>query len=133
MAKADEIYELDGASPAAASTAPADAGRRVNEDGSVTLTLLYPVRIQYRNGTEEREEVLKELTLRRSNGGDLRHILRLKGDEEKILVTLFQRLTGLAGGRGDDAFNKLDAVDCGRFSAEVQVFLQQFQETGKTF
>lgn len=124
MANSDEIHALDDEAPAAAGTV--DELRQENGDGSVTLTLKYPVRAQFKRDGIEREENINELRIRRANGGDLRMVMRLQKDEEKVIVELFKRLTG----QPEAVFDKLDADDITRFSEEVERFLPQPPVTG---
>ncbi|MDX2094364.1 MAG: hypothetical protein SFW64_00230 [Alphaproteobacteria bacterium] len=122
----DDIYNLDDNAAGVAATAP-DEMRHENADGSVTLTLKYPPRVKFRREGEERDETIRELRIRRANGGDLRQVIRFQKDEEKVVMLLFVRLTGYP----DPVFDKLDAEDAMRFFAEVQDFLERALPTGK--
>lgn len=132
---ASEIYNLDdvpsdeSAITAGSSTDTVDELRQENEDGSITLTLKYPVRIQYKRDGRERDETIEQLNIRRANGGDVRMTLRLQNDEEKLIVELFKRLTRLP----ETAFDHLDADDFVRFSKEVERFFPESRPTGKKF
>lgn len=104
-----------------------ESSRTENADGSVTIALLYPFALKFRQNGIERDEEISELKIRRATGADLRLMLRHQKDEEKLLITLFSRLTGLA----EAAFDKLDIEDFARFQEEVQHFLELPQLTGK--
>ena len=123
MAK-DEIHELDESE--AAAPASVTELRQENADGSITLTLKYPPRVQYKRDGQERDETIEQLRIRRANGGDLRMVMRHQKDEEKVIVLLFTRLTGLP----EVVFDRIDADDITRFSAEVERFLPQPPQTG---
>lgn len=120
-----KIHDLDEGTQAAAPAVQDDM-RQENGDGTVTITLKHPVRARFRVNNQDREEEISELRVRRANGGDLRMVMRLKNDEEKLMVTLFTNLTG----RPAPVFDQLDADDILRFYDEVQRFLPQSPETG---
>jgi hypothetical protein len=122
----DEIHDLDDTIEAGTVTAPQDDLRSENDDGTVTLTLKYPVSAKFRQNNQERDENFTAVTIRRANGGDLREVIKHQKDEERVVVLLFTRLTGLPS----TVFDKLDAEDCMRFYEEVQRFLPQSRQTG---
>jgi hypothetical protein len=125
MAKS-EIYPLDDI--VAATEEAALRIRCANPDGSLTLQLDHPVQVPLRvNGTETIKEV-SELTIRRPNGADLRALLRVKNDEEQVLIMMFTRLTG----EHVSVFDRLDFDDVARFTQEAESFLNSSLLTGPT-
>lgn len=111
------------------SVSDANNQRTLNDDGSVTIKLGYPVTVQFRQQGNEREQTFHEMRIRRITGADLRMTLRHQKDEEKLLTLLFMSLTGLP----EAAFNSLDAADIGLFQKETERFLEAFQDgTGKS-
>lgn len=123
----DTVYDLDNTAvlmaeePAINGGEEVDSGRVVNDDGSVTLTLKYTVKLGLKSPAsgQVREEVIDTITVKRVKGATLRALMRNNKDEEKCLMLLWKNLTGLH----DDVFDRLDAADVERFTAEVKDFL----------
>lgn len=89
-----------------------------NEDGTVTMTLDYPITETVRRGQETITNVVNEVKFRRINAGDLKAVANLKQEGDRMEV-LFIRTTGLAA----PTFSKLDAVDLVDGMAVIEGFL----------
>lgn len=104
----DEVKALLGQLVQAQEPTEEEEGRiERHDDGSVTLTLMYPVTITMKPvGGIERTEEISTLTFRRINGGDLIEAQKVK-DEFEQSVTMFTRLSGITR----VVYGKLDATD----------------------
>ncbi|MBM3619028.1 MAG: hypothetical protein FJX23_10865, partial [Alphaproteobacteria bacterium] len=85
---------------------------RENGDGTRSVTLKFPVVLEYGNSQGSRKETISSLNIRRLNGKVMRDLLRCKGDEEKALLVLFTQLTG----QPEAVFDLLDIEDIAGFS-----------------
>lgn len=95
------------------------ASKVVNhDDGTVTMTLDYPVTETFRRGPETHTNVIDKVTFRRIKAGDLKAVANLKNDGDRM-EALFIRTTGLAA----PTFAKIDAVDFADGVAVIEGFL----------
>lgn len=123
-----EIYDLDGTDQA---QVPADlihvAGIIKHDDGSVTLPLLYPVEIKTQvQGGAPQTDTIRELTIRRPKGGDLRAVASLT-DTGLMIAAMFKRLAGM-----DVAvFDKLELEDALAVQEVIGNFFPASPVTGK--
>jgi len=110
------------------SAVDADAAEYVtsNADGTVTLTLQFPVAATLRGPLGERAETYDHLTFRRPNGADLRKIGSLDAISASALLVC--RLAGVP----DKVFDVLDGADAMRASEVVADFLPSSRRAGKT-
>jgi Phage tail assembly chaperone proteins, E, or 41 or 14 len=98
-----------------------------NDDGTLTYRLRFPVSVKYRQGSQERQENITELTFRRVTGADLRAIGKFKDDMD-IMTTLFTRLSNT----NPVIFDQLDAEDIERATKAISDFFPGVRKTGKT-
>lgn len=123
--KKDDIIILDEGADLNTST---DVDICLNGDGSTTITLLYPITCALRSGNgSPREEVIREITIRRPNGGDLRDISKIKDPIEQGVRTFV-----LLSGYPAIVFDKMDLDDINRVSGVIESFLDKSPSTGKT-
>lgn len=134
----DDVVELPAEAAAADDVvredAPAASGlperARQNEDGSVSLTLLFPTTLRTQRGGETiREERFEELTFHRITGADLRAISA--ASKESGLTVAFTRSTRLNPAIATKLFDKLDAADAGDALAIVGFFSGTGGRTGR--
>mgnify|MGYP001433004952 CR=1 FL=1 len=90
-----------------------------------TLVLKYPYKKTFRQGNEEREEIVSELKFRRLSAGDLRAIGGIKSEIEQGLK-LLARSCGLT----DSEFDKIDVEDMEAAGKLIEDFLPASLKTG---
>ncbi|MBI1321339.1 MAG: hypothetical protein GC168_20640 [Candidatus Hydrogenedens sp.] len=99
-----------------------------NPDGTVTLTLAYPVTVTLRAKGEEREEVIAALDFRRATGADLKAIGEQARDNPIAAANgLIARLTG----QPVVVVDRMDGIDIEAASAIVQGFTARRRPTGR--
>lgn len=96
-----------------------------NDDGSVTLTLIYPFTVKILTGGKESYKEYKSITLRRPTGGDMRAIEKIK-DGMQAAVTTFTRLSGEV----EAIFDRLDVDDLNLITEVMEDFLAKSPKTG---
>lgn len=99
----------------------------INENGSVTYHLEFPVTVKYRSGNQEREETISEVTFRRVNGKDLRTIAGLK-DEGEIMAKIFTNLSN----QPMAVFDQMDGKDIEAAFDAISDFFPKPPQTGRT-
>lgn len=101
-----------------------------NDNGSVTLPLLHPQELRFRNSSgAERSESYKELTLHRLNGGDLIAIgNQAEGSRAWFAIA---RSARMAPNKMKVLFERMDGVDCKACGDVVSFFLDAGQTTGR--
>ncbi len=97
------------------------SGCEKNEDGSVTVNLLYPKTVTIRSNGAVKEELYERLTFHRMTGKDL-NAIRAASDATATVVT-FQRLTRIRPSVMSVLFDRLDAKDVTRCGAVINTFL----------
>nr|WP_278520474.1 hypothetical protein [Brucella anthropi] len=100
-----------------------------NDNGSVTLPLLYPQTLTIRKAGKTREEKYSELTFHRLNGADHRAISATS--EESSNVVAFARSTRISQAIMNALYDKLDAADITAASQVLSSFLGNGRKTGK--
>ena len=119
---ADELPGVEEAKPASGAGLPENA--KLNEDGSVTLTLSRKAAIKYKggDGTIVEKPVDDVLVFNRLTGGDLRAMMSATGPNANL--TLFNRSTTLT-------FDALDAQDASAALAIIGFFTSAGRRTGR--
>jgi len=108
---------------------PAEA--KVNEDGSVTLTLKYPKQLTIRSGTGKvREETYVSLTFHRMTGADMNAIQATSSASATWLA--FARLTRTKEAIMRHLFEIMDGYDIANGAAIIEYFLPSGRKTGKS-
>lgn len=127
----DVVVDLDDAKPETAlalKKAEVDeddtilpSGCERNEDGSVTVSLLFPRTITIRSNGAVKEERYEQLTFHRLNGKDL-NAVRSTSDENQSVV-LFTRSSRLPSRIMTVLYEKLDGKDITRCGRVLGTFL----------
>lgn len=97
------------------------AGCEKNEDGSVTVTLLYPKTVSVRSNGAVKEERYERLTFHRMTGKDLNAIQSASAATSSIVT--FTRLTRIPSRIMTVLFDKLDGKDVTRCGRVINTFL----------
>ncbi|MFD1792075.1 hypothetical protein ACFSE0_10545 [Ochrobactrum teleogrylli] len=100
-----------------------------NDNGSVTLPLLYPQKLTIKKDSKVREETYSELTFHRLNGADQRAIAATS--EESTNVVAFSRSTKISQAIMNVLYDKLDAADITAAAQVLSSFLGSGRKTGK--
>jgi hypothetical protein len=126
---ADELPGVEEAKPASGAGLPENA--KLNEDGSVTLTLSRKAAIKYKggDGTIVEKPVDDVLVFNRLTGGDLRAMMSATGPNANL--TLFNRSTKLGEAKGPLTFDALDAQDASAALAIIGFFTSAGRRTGR--
>lgn len=90
-------------------------------------TLVHPISTTTKVNGEERTEVVSEVQLRRMNGGDIRILDTVKGENSQAL-SLIARLSGLDARTVD----KMDAEDIAALGKIIEGFTPAGLQTGAT-
>jgi hypothetical protein len=101
----------------------------VNDDGSITLPLLEPVKITVRKDGKERERVFSSLTFHRLKGSDIQAIAA--ASKEKDTVVTFARSTRTMQAIMNAVFDELDAADIMDGGKIINHFLTSGRRTGR--
>ena len=141
MADTIEIIDLPGeleaapadpdvvqlAAEADTETLPKRAVR--NADGTVTLTLAYPVVLKFRKGQGEvTEERYEQLVMHRLTGADMRAISA--ASRETLTTVAIARSTRLSEGKMAAVFDRMDGSDALAAGQVVSAFLGNGTTTG---
>ena len=140
-AVAEEAIEIDLGAPDGSVAGPADpeevllreddaedrlpAHAVSNEDGTVTLPLLFPRSVKWRTSGATREEVYDHLVFHRLTGADLRAVNAVTG--EKMAVVAIARSTRISEMKMGPLYDRLDGADA---TAAMQV-VTSFLGTGR--
>lgn len=100
-----------------------------NADGTVTLPLLYPRKLQTKKDGKIREREFKELTFYRLTGADQRAIAA--ASEEIMSVVAFAQSTKLNQAIMNALFDRMDAADIADGGRVLNHFLTSGQRTGR--
>lgn len=100
-----------------------------NADGTVTLPLLYPRKLQTKKDGKIREREFKELTFHRLTGADQRAISA--ASEEMMSVVAFAQSTKLNQAVMNALFDRMDAADIADGGRVLNHFLTSGQKTGR--
>ncbi len=100
-----------------------------NNDGSVTLPLLYPQKLTIRKAGKERTETYSELTFHRLTGADQRAISATSDDT--VNVVAFARSTRTSQAIMNVLYDRLDAADITAAAQVLSSFLNSGRKTGK--
>jgi hypothetical protein len=113
--------------------APADElpkRAKLNADGTVTLTLLYPTSLKVvAAGEVRREDHFEQLTFHRMTGGDLMALQATSA--ETVISAAFARSTKLNPAIATALFRKLDAADARAAGEVIGFFLNGGGRTGR--
>jgi hypothetical protein len=101
----------------------------VNDDGSVTLPLRYPVTITTRKDGKVRERQFAELTFHRLRGADLQAIAAVSKEHDTKVT--FARSTRTMQAVMNAVFDKMDAADIVDGGKVINHFLTNGQATGR--
>lgn len=110
----------DEAAESKKATLPARAVR--NDDGSITLPLIEPVKLTIKTAAGQREETYDALTFREMRGINLRLIAQ--APPEKQTVVALAQATGIKQHRMDPLFDNMLARDVTAAAAVIS-FLQE--------
>jgi len=100
-----------------------------NDNGSVTLPLLYPRTLEIKKGGKVREERYSELTFHRLTGADQRAISATS--EDSMNVVAFSRSTRISQAIMNVLYDRLDAADITASAQVLSSFLASGRKTGK--
>jgi hypothetical protein len=102
-----------------------------NPDGSITLPLLFPTSLKFRNGAGDtiREEHFAELTFNRLNGADMRAMGATSKDA--VIAVGIARSTRINEGKIKAIVDKLDATDYMAATAVLGFFTDSGVKTGR--
>lgn len=127
MTHNDDIIDLDAPeNKVAVNDSLSEPGEIIlNEDGSKTLTLIYPFTVKLKSNGKVEEKEYKSLTFRRPTGADMRVIEKIK-DGMQSAITTFTRLSGEA----EAIFDRLDVDDLNLITEIMEGFLSKSQRTG---
>lgn len=123
--KKDDVVDAD--LDTAASGLPKNAW--LKSDGSVELTLDYPVSMTLRRGGQTDEVVYKDFTLRRLTGQDLRKALAAKPDLQPVI--LFACSSGILQLVAEKLFDKMDLTDIDAVAKVLDFFGKSGPKTGR--
>ena len=119
---------VDIAEDKAASALPPRAV--LNEDGSITLTLAYPVVLKFRRARGDiREERLDHLVLHRLTGADMRAISA--ASRETVSTVAIARSARMSEHKMNAFFDRMDGADVVAAGEVVGHFLDSGQKTGR--
>ena len=124
----EDIIDLDAPAAKALAQETREAGdyaATYDEKGSALLPLEHPVTLTYRKNNQDTTETLTSLTIRRPNGGDLRHIMNFKNEGDQV-TQMFMRLSGHPA----LVFDKLDIADIGRVTEVIGNFTPESLKGG---
>jgi hypothetical protein len=121
------VVVLDEA--AAADPLPERAVR--NEDGSITLPLLYPVTLKFKKASsgDVREETLEELVMRRLTGADMRAITAASNGH--MVAVGIARSARIGEAKMMALFDRMDGADANAAAQVVGFFLGSGRPTGR--
>lgn len=100
-----------------------------NQDGSVTLTLLYPRELQIRKLGKIRTDKYDKLTFHRLTGADQRAIAATS--EEMMSVVAFARSTRISQAVMNALFDKMDGADIAAGGQVLNSFFATGRKTGR--
>lgn len=116
---------------AEAGSDPLPAGAVLNADGTITLTLAYPVELKWKKvGSEEvTTDLFETLTFRRLRGADIRKIAAAKGADAGMVGMACS--CGMTEQKFAQVFDRMDAADISAAGAVVARFLESGTKTGR--
>ena len=126
--EADEagVIELSEAAPGA----DLPKNSRMNENGTITLTLAHKVTLKTKNQNGQiSEQIFGELTFRRFTGGDLRAIRNLSG--HAMTVEMFARSTGVRTGIMQVLYDNMLDFDITNAGEVMEYFFKNGPTTGR--
>lgn len=100
-----------------------------NDDGSVTLPLMFPQSLRIRKNGKERSEVYTELTFHRLTGADQRAISATS--DGMMTVVAFARTTRISQAIMNVLYDKLDAADITAGGQVLNSFIATGRKTGR--
>lgn len=100
-----------------------------NDNGSVTLPLLFPQTLTIKKAGKVREQIFDKLTFHRLNGADQRAIAA--ASDEMLNVVAFSRSTRTSQAIMNVLYDKLDAADITAAAQVLSSFLSNGRKTGK--
>jgi hypothetical protein len=104
---------------------------KLNDDGSVTLTLLYPRTLKFRSTTGKlREEQHNELVFRRLSGADMNAISATSTASSPIVA--FAQSTRMKPAIMKGLYSIMDASDIQNGAAIIEYFFGNGRKTGKS-
>lgn len=95
----------------------------INDDGTTTVTLTYPVRL-----TADGDEI-KSITMGRIKGRDMVEMLNASGGGGRVKIMLTAS-AGYTGPKAEALMNALDAEDFLKLTGSVERFLGNGPKTG---
>ncbi len=106
-------------------------GATLNDDGSVTLVLRFPVLLQWKTVGSEvvQSDRYDTLTFHRLRGADMKEIS--KASRDKTIVVGLARSAGISELKMDAVFDRMDGADAGAAGQILSYFLGGGQQTGR--